>query len=186
VSNLAGAGTRMVGSDANGTLVNIAAGTNGQVLTQTAGGPAWQPISAWQVTGNAGKNGGSIVAAGVNSWAPQTSRSRLPEIPMASMSPRWMQMAFGSRKTTMVSRMWTSSWIAMDVRKGSETLVTSPEILDADFDRKMNDVMRNEHSNEVGGSLLWDGTQVRFDTPQAKTPSNEVERFKRPTGPKPN
>ncbi|HEX2899232.1 MAG TPA: hypothetical protein VHS96_05880, partial [Bacteroidia bacterium] len=54
VSNLAGVGTRMVGSDANGTLVNIAAGTNGQVLTQTAGGPAWQPITAWQTTGNAG------------------------------------------------------------------------------------------------------------------------------------
>lgn len=50
----------------------------------------------------------------------------------------------------------------------------------------MNDVMRNQHSNEAGGSLWWDGTQVRFDTPPAKTPSNEVERFKRPTGPKPN
>lgn len=54
VSNLAGVGTRMVGADANGTLLNIAAGTNGQVLTQTAGGPAWQAITAWLTTGNAG------------------------------------------------------------------------------------------------------------------------------------
>jgi hypothetical protein len=66
VNNLAGVGTRMVGSDATGTLVNIAAGTNGQVLTQTGGGPAWQPITAWLTTGNAGLNGGTTVAAGTN------------------------------------------------------------------------------------------------------------------------
>ena len=46
VNPLAGVGTRVVGSDANGTLVNIAPGANGQVLTQTAAGPAFQsPIS---------------------------------------------------------------------------------------------------------------------------------------------
>jgi hypothetical protein len=66
VNNLSGVGTRMVGSDANGTLVNIAAGTNGQVLTQTAGGPAWQPVTAWLTTGNAGVNGGNTVTAGTN------------------------------------------------------------------------------------------------------------------------
>lgn len=60
VSNLAGVGTRMVGADANGTLVVVAAGTNGQVLTQTAGGPAWQPITAWLTTGN------SSTVAGTN------------------------------------------------------------------------------------------------------------------------
>jgi hypothetical protein len=53
VNGLAGVGTRMVGSDANGTLVNIAAGANGQVLTQTGGGPAWQSASNdWSITGN--------------------------------------------------------------------------------------------------------------------------------------
>jgi hypothetical protein len=56
VSTLAGVGTRMVGADANGTLVVVPAGVAGQVLTQTAGGPAWQPITAWQTTGNAGTN----------------------------------------------------------------------------------------------------------------------------------
>ena len=55
VNPLAGVGIRMVGADASGTLVNIAAGTNGQVLTQTVGGPAWQNASGgWLTTGNAG------------------------------------------------------------------------------------------------------------------------------------
>lgn len=46
VNSLAGVGTRVVASDANGTLINIAPGTNGQVLTQTTTGPAWQaPLS---------------------------------------------------------------------------------------------------------------------------------------------
>jgi hypothetical protein len=53
-TTLAGVNWRMVGADANGTLGIIAAGTNGQVLTQTAGGPAWQAITAWQTTGNSG------------------------------------------------------------------------------------------------------------------------------------
>lgn len=41
-SNLAGVGTRIVTADANGTLTSTAFGAVGQVLTQTAGGPAWQ------------------------------------------------------------------------------------------------------------------------------------------------
>lgn len=45
VSNLAGVGTRLVGADANGTLTVVAPGTNGQVLTQTAAGPAWGNVS---------------------------------------------------------------------------------------------------------------------------------------------
>jgi hypothetical protein len=66
VNGLAGAGTRIVGADANGTLVIVAAGTNGQVLTQTAAGPVFQTNSGWLITGNAGTNGGSTVAAGTN------------------------------------------------------------------------------------------------------------------------
>ncbi len=55
VSSLAGVGTRIVSSDAVGTLLNVAAGTNGQVLTQTAGGPVWQNAGGgWLTTGNAG------------------------------------------------------------------------------------------------------------------------------------
>lgn len=66
VNNLAGAGTRVVGADANGTLVIVAAGTNGQVLTQTAAGPVFQSSNDWALLGNAGTNGGSTVAAGTN------------------------------------------------------------------------------------------------------------------------
>lgn len=62
VSTLAGAGNRLVGSDANGTLINIASGTNGQILTQTATGPVWQNAGGsddWTILGNAGTTAGT-------------------------------------------------------------------------------------------------------------------------------
>jgi hypothetical protein len=59
VNNLAGVGVRMVGTDANGTLTIIAAGTTGQVLTQTAGGPAFASPSDWALLGNGGTNAGT-------------------------------------------------------------------------------------------------------------------------------
>lgn len=55
VNPLAGVGSRLVGADANGTLQIIAAGTNGQILTQTAGGPVWQNAATsndWTILGN--------------------------------------------------------------------------------------------------------------------------------------
>lgn len=51
-SNLAGVGSRFITTDANGTLTAVAAGTNGQILTQTVGGPAWQSNAAWGTLGN--------------------------------------------------------------------------------------------------------------------------------------
>jgi hypothetical protein len=42
VNSLAGTGTRMVSSDANGTLTNIGPGANGEVIMQTSTGPAYQ------------------------------------------------------------------------------------------------------------------------------------------------
>ncbi len=54
VSLLAGVGTRIAGADAAGTLTIVAPGTTGQVLTQTAGGPAWQNGLDWALLGNAG------------------------------------------------------------------------------------------------------------------------------------
>jgi hypothetical protein len=69
VNPLAGVGVRLAGADANGTLVIVAAGTNGQVLTQTAAGPAFQNAGGsvdWAVLGNAGLNGGTTLAAGTN------------------------------------------------------------------------------------------------------------------------
>lgn len=58
-SSLAGTGTRIVGADANGTLTNIAAGTNGQVLTMVAGAPAWSSNPTWTTTGNSGTTAAS-------------------------------------------------------------------------------------------------------------------------------
>lgn len=57
-STLGGVGSRLVASDVNGTLTNIATGTNGQVLTLVAGVPAWatSATTAWNLTGNAGTN----------------------------------------------------------------------------------------------------------------------------------
>lgn len=57
-STLAGVGSRLVASDVNGTLTNIATGTNGQVLTLVAGVPAWatSASTAWNLIGNAGTN----------------------------------------------------------------------------------------------------------------------------------
>ena len=58
---LAGIGSRMVRADANGTLVIMPNGANGDVITQTAGGPVWQAPGGgggndWTTTGNAGTN----------------------------------------------------------------------------------------------------------------------------------
>ena len=63
VDPLAGVGTRMVGADLSGTLTVIAPGLNGQVLTQTVGGPAWQTgATGWTILGNAGTNAGTNFA----------------------------------------------------------------------------------------------------------------------------
>ena len=56
VNPLAGVGNRIVSADANGTLTVVPAGANGQVLTQTAGGPAFTNLSAWLTEGNTGTN----------------------------------------------------------------------------------------------------------------------------------
>ncbi len=57
-SSLAGVGNRVVSSDANGTLTNIATGTNGQVLTLVAGNPTWAAVATtnWTLLGNTGTN----------------------------------------------------------------------------------------------------------------------------------
>jgi hypothetical protein len=54
------------------------------------------------------------------------------------------------------------SWIAVATRADVAPSLP-PEVLAADFDRKMDDVMTNEHSPEAHRPLWWDGTQVRFD-----------------------
>jgi hypothetical protein len=62
------------------------------------------------------------------------------------------------------------SWMAIAARKGFDQLNHAPEILQKDFDRKMNGVMYNDN-NKTGTPqyLWWDGQQVRFDQPPPKT-----------------
>lgn len=61
------------------------------------------------------------------------------------------------------------SWIAVATRKGYEQLVHAPELLQADFDKKMNGVMFNDNNKtDKPQSIWWDGNQVRYDNPPAK------------------
>lgn len=58
------------------------------------------------------------------------------------------------------------SWIAVANRKGYDQIVHAPELLQADFDKKMNGVMFNDNNTkDTPQSIWWDGNQVRFDTP---------------------
>lgn len=61
------------------------------------------------------------------------------------------------------------AWTAIAGRKGFEQLSHAPELLQKDFDQKMNGVMYNDN-NKTGTPqyLWWDGQQVRFDAPPAK------------------
>ncbi|MBS1651685.1 MAG: hypothetical protein JSU07_06705 [Bacteroidetes bacterium] len=59
------------------------------------------------------------------------------------------------------------NWIAIGTKKGFENPQISSEIIDASFDGKMNGVMHNDNAPDEGTPIWWDGTSVRFDTPQA-------------------
>lgn len=61
------------------------------------------------------------------------------------------------------------SWIAVGTRKDADKLTHAPELLQADFDNKMNGVMINENNTTAKPQYFWwDGTQVRYDRPPVK------------------
>jgi hypothetical protein len=61
------------------------------------------------------------------------------------------------------------SWMAIAARKGFDQLNIAPELLQKDFDKKMNAVMHNDNDKTSTPQFLWwDGTQIRFDQPPAK------------------
>jgi hypothetical protein len=68
------------------------------------------------------------------------------------------------------------AWMAIASRKGFEQLSHAPEILQKDFDHRMNGVMYNDN-NKTGTPqyLWWDGKQVRFDQPPVKTASTNYQ-----------
>jgi hypothetical protein len=59
------------------------------------------------------------------------------------------------------------TWIAISTRRGAEKPEIASELLEKDFDAKVNGVMHNENDPSPGTSLWWDGSTVRFDTPPA-------------------
>jgi hypothetical protein len=68
------------------------------------------------------------------------------------------------------------SWIAVANRKGYDQLMHAPELLQADFDKKMNGVMFNDNNTkDTPQSIWWDGNQVRFDTPPARKPDTNYQ-----------
>lgn len=75
------------------------------------------------------------------------------------------------------------AWTAIAGRKGFEQLNHAPELLQKDFDQKMNGVMYNDN-NKTGTpqSLWWDGQQVRFDAPPAKKADPQYQPVVRATG----
>jgi hypothetical protein len=61
------------------------------------------------------------------------------------------------------------SWMAIATRKGIEQITHANEILEKDFDQKMNGVMFNDNDTITTPQYLWwDGQQIRFDKPAPK------------------
>jgi hypothetical protein len=60
------------------------------------------------------------------------------------------------------------AWTAIGTRKGLAT-AHAPELLQKDFDTKMNGVLFNDNNTtDRPQPIWWDGQQVRFDAPPAK------------------
>jgi trimeric autotransporter adhesin len=72
------------------------------------------------------------------------------------------------------------SWIAIATIKGSDKLQVAPELLNSDFDKKMNGVMFNDNNNSDNPQpIWWDGNQIRFDAPPVKKKDENVPSFLR-------
>lgn len=75
------------------------------------------------------------------------------------------------------------AWTAIAGRKGFEQPNHAPELLQKDFDQKMNGVMYNDNNKtSTPQSLWWDGQQVRFDAPPAKKADPQYQPVVRGTG----
>lgn len=76
---------------------------------------------------------------------------------------------FYVRENDNGSSATTFSWIAVASRKDYKQITHAPELLQSDFDKKMNGVMYNDNNKiDKPQSVWWDGSQVRFDIPPAK------------------
>lgn len=76
------------------------------------------------------------------------------------------------------------NWIAIGTRKGYEQPEIATELLEKDFDKKMNNVMSSELDTKAPVQpMWWDGKNVRFDTPPPRQPAKDTFTGQRPTTP---
>lgn len=73
------------------------------------------------------------------------------------------------------------SWIAIAPRKNASKLTHATELLQNDFDSKMNNLMINDNApvNENTQYFWWDGQQVRYDKPPVKKISTNYQPVQR-------
>ncbi|MFN3851473.1 MAG: hypothetical protein ACK4NY_18695 [Spirosomataceae bacterium] len=72
------------------------------------------------------------------------------------------------------------SWIAIATRKDKTQIEHPSEVLAPDFDSKMNSVMYNDNNTDgKQKSIWWDGTRVRFDTPQVERSIDGIDRSRK-------
>jgi len=73
------------------------------------------------------------------------------------------------------------NWIAIGTRRNAAAITHSPEILDSQFDSKMNGVMFNDNNTkDTPQSIWWDGQSIRFDTPPKKQLDPRVADLRHP------
>lgn len=73
------------------------------------------------------------------------------------------------------------AWIAITKIKGQENVQVPQDLMDNDFDKKMEGVMFNENNTiDTPQSLWWDGTQMRWDMPTNDKEDTETIKLSRP------
>jgi len=119
-STLAGVGVRLVASDANGTLNNFANGTNGQVLSITAGVPTWSTLNSWNTNGNAGTVAATNFVGTTDNIALTFRTNNLERLRLSNTSYQVLAMNNGSVTNPFYS--WSTDTDMGLYRQGANTL----------------------------------------------------------------
>ncbi|MBL0014235.1 MAG: hypothetical protein IPP30_11220 [Flavobacterium sp.] len=73
------------------------------------------------------------------------------------------------------------SWIAITKIKGAENPEVPTDLLEKDFDSKMDGVMFNDNNKiDAAQSLWWDGSKIRWDRPTNDKIDTETAKLARP------
>lgn len=74
--------------------------------------------------------------------------------------------------------------MAIAKRKDAAAINHAPELLRADFDKRMNKVMFNDNNKiDKAQPIWWDGTSIRFDNPPVKKQDPQYQPMVRPLAP---